>query len=103
MIAIGAIGLSLIAVPMLPDVPWSSLHWSFYAVTIISGALSIGLANVLWSHGVKHLGPGRTANFNNLVPVLALVISYFTLNEDLLLIQFIGAGITVIGVWVARR
>jgi drug/metabolite transporter (DMT)-like permease len=103
MIATGGIGLSLIGTPSFPGVPWGSLHWSVYAATIISGALSIGLANVLWSHGVKHLGPGRTANFNNLVPVLALAISYFTLNENLLPIQFIGAGVTIIGVWVARR
>jgi drug/metabolite transporter (DMT)-like permease len=52
---------------------------------------------------VKHLGPGRTANFNNLVPVLAFIFSYFTLHEQLLPIQFVGAGVTVVGIWIARR
>jgi drug/metabolite transporter (DMT)-like permease len=103
LIAIGAVGLSAIALPLAPAVDWGNVHWTSIVATLVSGALSIGVANLIWSHGVKHLGPGRTANVNNLVPVLAFTISYFLLSEQLLPIQFIGAGITVVGVWIARR
>jgi drug/metabolite transporter (DMT)-like permease len=103
MISIGAIGLSCFAIPTIPMVNWSGIHWTSVAAALVSGTLSIGIANVIWSHGVKHLGPGRTANFNNLVPVLAFIFSYFTLQEQLLPIQFVGAGITVVGIWIARR
>lgn len=103
MISVGAIGLSAAALPAIGSVPWGTIHWTTIAAALVSGTLSIGLANVIWSHGVKHLGPSRTSNFNNLVPVLAFAISYFTLNEQLLPIQFVGAGITVVGIWVARR
>ncbi|MEK7249676.1 MAG: hypothetical protein AAB209_04555 [Bacteroidota bacterium] len=34
---------------------------------------------------------------------LALVMSYFTLKEELHLIQLIGSAITIVGVWLARR
>ncbi len=103
MISVGAIGLSCISLPALPSVSWELVHWTSIAAALISGTLSIGIANVIWSHGVKHIGPGRTANFNNLVPVLAIGFSYFALHEELLPIQILGAGITVVGIWVARR
>lgn len=103
MVVVGAVGLSLLAVPSATELDWSGVHWTYYLAAIASGALSTAAANLFWSYGVKRLGPGHTANFGNLVPVLALAISYFALGEGLLLIQFIGAGVTIGGVWLARR
>lgn len=103
MIAIGSLGLSVVALPAVVTFDWAALDWTYYVAAIASGAFSIGIANLVWSRGVKRLGPSRTSNFNNLVPVIALMISYFTLHEQLLPIQFVGAGITVIGIWIARR
>lgn len=103
MLAIGAVGLTVAAVPSAIATPFLDVHWSFYLAAAISGAFSIGIANVIWSIGVKRLGPSRTGNFHNLVPVLAFTISYFTLDEQVLPIQIAGAAVTVVGVWVARR
>jgi drug/metabolite transporter (DMT)-like permease len=57
----------------------------------------------MWTPGVKRLGPGRMSNFQNLVPVLAFIISCFTLHEYLMQVHFIGPGVTIAGVWYARR
>ena len=103
MILVGSVVLTAIAVPAAFSMDWGSVHWTYYAAAIVSGALSIALANIFWSFGVKRLGPRKTGNFSNLVPVLALVIAHFTLHEELFLIQFIGAAVTIAGVWVARR
>ena len=103
MIAVGAAGLTLAATPNLIHLYGAEIHWSYYAAALISGMFSIGLANVLWSNGVKRIGPGRTAIFNNLVPVFAFALSYITLHEEVLPIQFIGAAVTISGVWIARR
>ena len=103
LISIGALGLTAAGIPAILQTDWQSVHWIAVAAAIVSGAFSIGIGSVMWSYGVKHLGPGRTANFNNLIPVLAFILSYFTLNEQLLPIQIAGACITVIGVWIARR
>lgn len=100
---IGAIGLSLIAVPAAVNTEWASIHWTYYAAAIASGALSIGAANVFWSYGVQRLGPGRTGNFGYLIPVLAFIFAYFALGEELHHIQFVGAVLTLVGVYVARR
>ena len=103
MVSVGAVGLSLVAIPAAIEMNWSSVGWTYWAATIASGALSIGISNVFWSHGVQRLGPGRTSNFSNLVPVLALFISFITLREELHFLQFVGAAITIGGVWLAQR
>ena len=103
MIIVGAAGLSLIAIPSALTLEWGSIHWSYYAAAVGSGVFSIAAANVFWSNGVKRFGPGKTGNFGNLIPVLAFLMSYFMLDEQLFVVQFLGAAVTVVGVWLARR
>ncbi|MDP2207188.1 MAG: DMT family transporter [Bacteroidota bacterium] len=103
MTLVGSIGLSLIALPSALTMDWASVKLSFYFAAVASGIFAIATANVLWSRSIKKIGPSRTANYNNLVPVLAFIISYFTLNEDVLPIQFVGAGVTIIGIVFAKR
>jgi drug/metabolite transporter (DMT)-like permease len=103
LIVIGAGGLTLLAVPSALQTSWISIHWSYYAAVLASGAFSIAIGSLFWNRGIKELGPGQAANFNNLIPVLAIVIAYFVLGEELYLTQFIGAAITIAGVWYARR
>jgi len=103
MIMIGAIGLALVAVPPTLTKEWSGAHWLPLFVAALSGAISIGIANLFWSMGVKYLGPGRTAIFNNLIPILAFLVSSLTLNEPVTAIHFLGAAVTIAGVWYARK
>lgn len=103
MITVGAIGLSIVAAPAAVTMQRKFELWFPVFVAALSGAISIGIANYFWSIGVKHLGPGRTAAFNNLIPILAFIVSYFTLDEQVYPIHFTGAAVTVAGVWYARR
>jgi drug/metabolite transporter (DMT)-like permease len=100
---IGAVGLTALAIPSAARTPWMAVHWSYYAAVLASGAFSIAIAGLFWNKGIKELGPGRAANFNNLIPVLAFVFSYLVLGERLYAVQFIGAAATIAGVWYARR
>ena len=100
---VGSASLTLIALPSVHSVNFTALHWSYYLAAFSSGALSIGIANYLWTIGVKRIGPAKTANFNNLVPVLALILSYIFIGETLEMLQCIGAAATIAGVWIARR
>ncbi|HUN66129.1 MAG TPA: DMT family transporter [Bacteroidota bacterium] len=100
---IGAVGLTAIAIPVLVSSGLGGAGWGEGGAAVLSGAFSIGIGNLYWSHGVKVLGPGKTANFNNLVPVVAIGLSYLTLHETLTALQLIGTSVTVIGVWIARR
>ncbi len=103
MLVVGAAGLSVLAIPAGVSASWSDIHWTYYLAAVASGALSIGLANVVWTMGVKRLGPGHTASFQNLVPVFAVLISYLTINEEVSLIHLLGSAVTITGVWYARR
>ncbi len=103
MVAVGSAGLSLIALPDAFTMSWSAVHWSFYVAAVVSGAASIGIANLFWSYGVQRLGPGRTGMFGNLTPALALVLSWAALREELSAVQVAGAAVTLAGIWYARR
>lgn len=103
MIAVGAFAHTLIAMPDALSLPWRHLDPKYFLAAIVSGLLTIGVANVMWSYSVKRLGPSRTANVSNLTPVLAFVISYLTLNEQVSALHVVGGAITLTGVWVARR
>ena len=103
MIVVGAAGLTAAAIPAGLTLHWAGVHWTYYVAALASGALSIGAASVVWSVGVKRLGPERTANFGNLTPVLALVISALTLGEPVYPLQLAGVAVTLLGVWYASR
>ena len=103
MIVVGAAGLTAAAIPAGLTLHWAGVHWTYYVAALASGALSIGAASVVWSVGVKRLGPERTANFGNLTPVLALVISALTLGEPVYPLQLAGVVVTLLGVWYASR
>ena len=102
-VVVGGICLLLIAARSMVAMDWAAVPTGHWAVVVLSGLLSIGLANMIWVHGVKRLGPSRTANFINLVPVIAFAVSYFFLGERYSALQFIGAGVTLCGVWLVRR
>jgi drug/metabolite transporter (DMT)-like permease len=103
MLSTGAIGLSIVASPSLVQTNWMAIAPSYYGAAAFSGVFSVAGGAVMWAYGIHKLGPGRTANFNNLVPVLAIVLAFLFLHERLYVIQFVGAGVTIAGVWYARK
>ena len=103
MMGIGAVGLTVTALPAAVTMEWTSVEWPAWGGAVSSGVLSIAAANLIWSTGVQRLGPARTGSFGNLIPIVALVISSLTLGETFAPIQIAGAGITIFGVWYARR
>ncbi len=103
LVCIGAVILTIAAIPSALVLRWDLVGKQYYVAAVGSGAMSIGAATVLWAVGIKNIGPRRTANFNNLVPVLAFFFAYVTLGEKMYPLQILGAVITLVGVWLARR
>ncbi len=77
----------------------TALHWG---AILYSGGLSTGLAIALWNNAVNRVGASDTAVFGNLVPVVALLSSFFMLGEPITFSQVAG-GIFVIGGVMAMR
>ena len=103
MTIVGALGLSIFSLPYVITHDIFKVNFSYYLSAVVSGVFAIAISNLLWSYSIKKIGAGRTSNYQNLVPILAIVISYFTLHEKILSIQIIGALVTVLGVYLAKR
>lgn len=69
---------------------------------LYAGIFSIAIGNVLQFWGVKVLGPTRTANFQFLVPALAVVLAAAFLAEQIRAEQVLGGIVIVLGIFVAR-
>lgn len=61
------------------------------------------VAQQAWLFGVKGIGPSRTSVLGNLTPVAAIGLSALILNEAVGLIEVIGIGLILAGVWVVNR
>jgi drug/metabolite transporter (DMT)-like permease len=70
---------------------------------VYAGMLAAGVSNVIVLHGVKVVGPTRTAALQFLVPGLAVVLAALFLAEPIRIGQVIGGVIIVGGVLLTRR
>lgn len=98
----GALAISLIGLPSLLATDLGSLGLRAWFAVVYAGAFSIGIAYVLWSFGVKHLGPTLTATYANLVPVLALGAAWLMLAERPTAGQILGATVIIGGVTLSQ-
>jgi len=61
------------------------------------------VAQQAWLFGVKGVGPSRASVLGNLTPVAAIGLSALILGESIGLIELIGIGLILAGVWVVNR
>jgi drug/metabolite transporter (DMT)-like permease len=93
----------LIGLPYLgPVFAGEPRAWAWWCV-LFSGLLSTGLAYSLWNSGVRRVGPSHTAIYTNLVPVIALAVSWTFLGETMTASQVAGGALIVGGLVVMRR
>ncbi|MEX0609433.1 MAG: DMT family transporter [Balneolaceae bacterium] len=102
MSVVGLITLSMVGLPFMVQMEWSSVTIVGFGGVFYSGALSVGLAYIIWNNGIKKIGAVRTAAYQNLVPVLGLIFGLVLLGEELTLLQYIGAAFVIAGIIFAR-
>ncbi|MEA1677461.1 DMT family transporter [Nitrospirillum sp. BR 11163] len=73
------------------------------ALILYAGIPASIVAPVFWIQGVKHLGPGRTAIFMNLLPITTAVLAALLLGEVLHTYHLVGGGLVVLGIVLAQR
>jgi drug/metabolite transporter (DMT)-like permease len=94
--------LVLVGIPALVETRWRTVGIAAWGGVLYAGALAIGVAYVLWNRGIQRLGHVRTAVYQNLVPVAALVVAWIALGEVPTGLQLVGAAVIVGGVSLAR-
>jgi drug/metabolite transporter (DMT)-like permease len=98
----GVPGLLFLAWPDLMAQSWGVVTPVAWGALTYSVVLSIGLAYLLWNASVAAVGPNRTAIFNCLTPLLAMVIAWPTLGEVPGPAQWAGGVLIIAGVIVGR-
>jgi drug/metabolite transporter (DMT)-like permease len=102
-LGIGALSLVLIGLPEVLRTDLRAVTPGAWLGVVYAGALSIGLAYLIWYYSVQRIGNTRTATFANLTPVVALLAAWAQLGEVPRLGQVLGAGIIISGVTLAQR
>lgn len=102
-LTIGGLALIIIAIPALFALDYSTISWLTWAGAFYSGVFSIGLAYLVWNYGIKQVGAVRTSTYQNLVPVLGIVLGFILLGEKLMVLQYTGAALVISGIILARR
>ena len=71
---------------------------------IIYMALLATVVGCLWYYeGIKKIGPVKAGLFINLIPVWAIILSYFILHEAVTVSLLVGAALVVSGVYLTSR
>jgi drug/metabolite transporter (DMT)-like permease len=98
----GAPGLLLIGVPDLATMHWGGVTAAAWGGLAYSLFFSLVLAYALWNASVMVVGPNRTAIYNCVVPLAAMVIAWKILGEGIDAIQVAGAVLVIGGVLLSR-
>lgn len=93
---------SVISLPSVISMDWSTVPWPGWSSILYSGIFSIGLANCLWIWGTGKVGSTTASLYNNLAPVFAVAGGYFFLNETFGWLQMTGAVIILTGLYIAK-
>jgi drug/metabolite transporter (DMT)-like permease len=98
----GAIVLLVVGGSDIISVDWTSIPDRAWAAIVYSGVGALVIAYFFWYHGVRVLGPTRTALYGNLQPLIALLVAWLTLHEVPTTWQSVGAATIVSGVLLTR-
>ncbi len=71
--------------------------------TVFSGMFSTGLAYIGWHVGVRGVGAAYAAVYQNLVTLVALLGGWVFFAEIPSAVQFLGGGLTILGLFMMRR
>jgi len=99
----GAPGLLLLGGPGLVRLDWGGLSGRAWTGVVYSTLLAIVVAYILWNNGVRVVGSGRTAIFNSMIPLIAMLVAWPLLGEHPRPVQIGGAVLIVSGVLLSRR
>jgi drug/metabolite transporter (DMT)-like permease len=76
---------------------------SGWAGVIYLGVFSSAVAMLLYNRSLQHLNAGETANFLNLMPVVAVLAAVIFLGESLTFWQISGGILVLLGVWISLQ
>lgn len=98
----GMVPLLAVAAPSIVATNWSALPLLAWGSVAYSGLFALVIAYLFWYHGVRVLGPTRTAMYSNLQPVFALAVAWLVLGEGITGWEVAGAVSIITGLLLTR-
>ncbi len=71
-----------------------------YGLAMLMAVLSTVIPTFLMNAGIRRIGASPAAIISAMGPITTIFLAYLILGEQLTHIQFMGAGLVIIGVWV---
>ncbi len=99
----GTPGLLLLGAPGLVRQDWTGVSLKTWGAVAYAAFLALVVSYVLYNRAVQAIGSGRTAIYNCLTPLVAMVVAWFTLGEVPTRAQYAGVALVLIGVWVSMQ
>ena len=99
----GAPVLFLAGLPDLLRVGFGAISLGVWAAAFYSGVMAVAVAYLLWYRAVGVVGQSRTGVYQNLVPVVAMLVAWPWLGEVPTTLQIAGTAVILGGLVVARR
>jgi len=102
-VAMGTPLLVLVSIPSLKEQNWSSVSLEGWLSLAYSFCFAIAIGYVLWYTGVSRIGGARTALYEGLITVIAVVVAWLSLSESMTQLQILGMIFVFISLYLARR
>jgi drug/metabolite transporter (DMT)-like permease len=99
--AAGTPGLVLLGLPGVLRQDWSGVTAATWGAMAYSAFLALVLSFVLYNRAVQAIGTTRTALYNCVTPLVAMLIAWQTLGEVPTPVQYLGVGLVISGVLVS--
>ncbi len=102
-------GISVVIILPMVLIEWAVVGIpSFEFPSHLIGLLYLGIfpsfiALLLYNHAIKLIGPSQTSVFINFLPVVTMIGAYIWLNENITLMQLIGALLVICGVFLTTQ
>lgn len=96
----GTVVLFLVSIPSLLKQIWSLVTFYDWLSLIYTALLATALAQVVVFNAIKKNGGVRMASYNNIVPLVSLLVAWGLLGETPKLTQIIGGAAILLGTFI---
>jgi drug/metabolite transporter (DMT)-like permease len=93
--------LWLLAAGRLQD--FAALSISGWAAVLFLGIFCSGLAYIFWYDALKAIPASQVGSLLYLEPIVAVAVAAMLLQEPLLVVEFFGGALILLGVWLVNR
>ena len=102
-VAIGTPLLVLVSIPSLKEQNWSSVPLQGWLSLAYSFCFAVAIGYVVWYTGVSRIGGARTALYEGLITVIAVVTAWLSLSEGMTLLQILGMVFVFVSLYLAGK